>query len=80
MMPTWPAVTFSDQGELETMASRSRGAVMKRSRFTDEQIVRILQDADKDLVAEVAKHHGGGQAFPINVGNPKVAVGPKALV
>jgi len=46
---------FSDQGELERMASRSIGAVMNRSRFTDEQIVRILQEADKDPVAEVAK-------------------------
>jgi transposase-like protein len=40
------------------MASRSRGAVMKRSRFTDEKIVRIFQEADKDPVAEVAKRHG----------------------
>ena len=31
---------------------------MKRSRFTDEQIVRMLQEADKDPVAEVAKRHG----------------------
>jgi putative transposase len=31
---------------------------MKRSRFTDEQIVRILQEADKDPVAEMAKRHG----------------------
>jgi len=31
---------------------------MKRSRFADEQIVRILQEADKDPVAEVAKRHG----------------------
>lgn len=31
---------------------------MKRSRFTDEQIVRILQKADKDPVAEVAKRYG----------------------
>ncbi|PJI76611.1 hypothetical protein B0G85_0804, partial [Polynucleobacter brandtiae] len=27
---------------------------MKRARFTDEQIVRILQEADKAPVAEVA--------------------------
>jgi len=40
------------------MASRSRMEVMKRSRFTDEQIVRIFQEADKDLVAEVAKRYG----------------------
>jgi putative transposase len=30
---------------------------MKRSRFTDEQIVRILQEAGKDPVAEVVKRH-----------------------
>ena len=28
---------------------------MKRARFTDEQIVRILQEADKSPVVEVAK-------------------------
>ena len=31
---------------------------MKRTRFTDEQIVRILQEADRAPVAEVAKRHG----------------------
>jgi putative transposase len=31
---------------------------MKRARFTDEQIVRILQEADKSPVVEVAKRHG----------------------
>jgi len=31
---------------------------MKRSRFTDEQIVRILQEADRDPMAQVAKRHG----------------------
>ena len=31
---------------------------MKRARFTDEQIVRILREADRSPVAEVAKHHG----------------------
>ena len=31
---------------------------MKRARFTDEQIVRILQEADRDPVAQVAKRHG----------------------
>jgi len=31
---------------------------MKRARFTDEQIVRILQEADRAPVAEVAKRHG----------------------
>ena len=31
---------------------------MKRARFTDEKIVRILQEADRAPVAEVAKRHG----------------------
>ncbi len=31
---------------------------MKRARFTDEQIVRILEEADKAPVSEVAKRHG----------------------
>ena len=30
----------------------------KRARFTDEQIVRILQEADQSPVVEVAKRHG----------------------
>jgi putative transposase len=34
---------------------------MKQGRFTDEQIVRILQEADQDSVAEVAKRHGISQ-------------------
>ena len=31
---------------------------MKRARFSDEQIVRILQEADRSPIAEVAKSHG----------------------
>ena len=31
---------------------------MKKTRYSDEQIVRILREADKDSVAEVAKRHG----------------------
>ena len=30
---------------------------MKRARFTDEQIIRVLQEADRSPVAEVAKRH-----------------------
>ena len=31
---------------------------MKRARFSDEQIVQILQEADRSPIAEVAKLHG----------------------
>jgi len=40
------------------MASYNIGAVMKRSRFTDEPLFQILQEVDRDPVAEVAKRHG----------------------
>ena len=35
---------------------------MKQGRFSDEQIVRILRETNKDSVAVVAKRHGVSEA------------------
>jgi len=35
---------------------------MKKSRYTEEQIVRILREIDRDTIAEVAKRNGVSEA------------------
>ncbi len=35
---------------------------MKKTRYSDEQIVRILREADQTPVAQVAKKHGVSEA------------------
>lgn len=35
---------------------------MKKNRYSDEQIVRILREADSAPIAEMAKHHGVSDA------------------
>ncbi len=35
---------------------------MKKSRYNEEQIVRILRETDRDTIAEVAKRNGVSEA------------------
>ena len=59
LLPTgWLA---SDDGSIELTCPRVFGPSigrMKKSRYTEEQIVGILRETDRDPVATVAKRHG----------------------
>jgi putative transposase len=44
--------------DLREWVSRGGGSEMKKGNYGEEQIVRILREADRDSVAEVARRHG----------------------
>ena len=56
----------------KTMASKQERGSMKKSRFSDEQIVKILREADREPVAEVAKRHAvSEQSIYVRISAPQ---------
>lgn len=56
--PRWPAREFLDQLRLENMAPIDSEEPRRKSRLTEDQMVKFLQEADRSPVADVAKKHG----------------------
>ncbi len=51
----------SDQLKLEGWRPPKQGGVMKKTRFTEQQMMTILRQSDQRPVPEVAKKHGIGR-------------------